>query len=93
MSECFKRSEKLPYIAEHDANDNASSQDLEELILKMTAFHDHGRIHIGEVKKNIETHFVWVKIPLCKQKKYLQLFKLLSNRFWSHLSDVYAIDL
>ena len=49
MNESFKRSETLPCIVEHEANDNTSIQDLKELILKMTAFYDHDRIHIGTV--------------------------------------------
>ena len=51
MSACSKRSETLPCILEHTANDNALIYNLKELILKMTAFHDHDRIHIGRVEK------------------------------------------
>ena len=61
MSECFKRSETLPYIVDHDANDKASIQDLKKVILRMTAFHDHDRIHIGTVEetmKNISCEFI-----------------------------------
>ena len=54
MSECFKRSESLPCIVEHEANDNKSIHDLKELILKMTAFHDRDRIHIGSVEKTLK---------------------------------------
>ena len=54
MSECFKQSKELPCIVEHEANDNTSIQYLKELILKMTAFYDHDRIHIGAVEQTLK---------------------------------------
>ena len=54
VSECYKRSETLPIIVEHEANDNTSIHDLKELILKMTAFHDHDRMHIGTVMQTLK---------------------------------------
>ena len=68
MSECFKQSETLPRIAEHEANDSTSVQDLKKLILRMTAFHDHDRIHIGAVEETLKHIMCELKIPLCKQK-------------------------
>ena len=54
MSECFRRSETLPCIVEYDANDKALIHDLKELILKMAAFHDHDRVHIGSVEGTLK---------------------------------------
>ena len=54
MSESFKRSVTLPCIVEHETNDKTSIHDLKELILKMTAFHAHNRIHIEAVEETLK---------------------------------------
>ena len=68
MSECFKRSETLPCIVEHDANDKASIHDLKELILKMTALHDYDRIHIEGVDETLERILCMFQFAFFKRK-------------------------
>ena len=53
MSECFKSSNNLPVIVQHRENDCESVHELKELLLRMTAFHDNEREHIGTVKDTL----------------------------------------
>ena len=53
MSECFKRSKPLPCIVEHDVDDSPSIFDVKELMLEITRFHDHDKVHIGSVKQKL----------------------------------------
>ena len=58
MSDCFKRSDALPIIVQHAETDSESVQEMKELLLHMTAFHDNERVHIEAVTETLGRMYV-----------------------------------